>query len=260
MNLAGLKYTTIIGQGNVALDCARILLSGKNPPTVDRLSKTDTPESVLAALSESTMQHVDIVGRRGPLQFAGTTKEVRELVNLDADHVSFSMSSEDHTAVSDGIQALDAFTAQGGKAENARMRKRLLQLMQKAKDDAKTEAKGKSWSLSFCKSPIAIEGGQDGGRSGPVRSVTFEHNELQPSSMTTLPSNELRDPTSFQARGTGQTSTQPTDLLLKSVGYRSVGIEGLPFDNRRGVVRNEEGRVVDEDGGTVSSHTYIICQ
>jgi adrenodoxin-NADP+ reductase len=247
MGLDSLSAATIIGQGNVALDCARILLSGREPPTIDRLKQTDTPESVLEALSRSSIQHVDVVGRRGPLQFAGTTKELRELVNLDPKHAQFVMSSDDIEAVEDAALTLDTFTSQGGKTESARMKKRLLQLMQKAKDSSSmTKSNNKTWSLSFCKSPVAIEGSRGDGSSGPVKSVTFEQNDLVPASNVVVPSNEMVDPTSYTARGTGQTVSQPTDLLLKSVGYRSGGIEGLPFDNRRGVVRNLDGRVHDE--------------
>jgi adrenodoxin-NADP+ reductase len=255
MSLESLRSATIIGQGNVALDCARVLLSGRDPPTIERLRQTDTPESVLEALSRSSIEHVDIVGRRGPLQFAGTTKEVRELVNLDPEHAQFIMSAEDKVAISDAVAALEAFTAQGGKTDSARMKKRLLQLMLKAKQsepNSSASSTGKSWSLSFCKSPIAIEGTSADGTAGRVKSVTFEHTDLQPASNAVVPSNEAIDPTSFVARGTGLTSSQPTDLLLKSVGYRSVGIEGLPFDSRRGIVRNKGGRVCDEHDSKVS--------
>ncbi|KAK9899639.1 nucleotide-binding domain-containing protein [Cystobasidium minutum MCA 4210] len=252
MGLDALTNATIIGQGNVALDCARILLSGREPPTINRLKKTDTPESVLEALSRSTIKHVDVVGRRGPLQFAGTTKELRELVNLDPKHAQFIMSSDDAALVKEASQTLESFTSQGGKTESARMKKRLLQLMQKAKADEKF-AKGdtKTWSLSFCKSPVAIEGSEENGTAGPVKSVTFEQNDLLPASNAVLPSNDLVDPTSFVARGTGLTVSRPTDLLLKSVGYRSGGIEGLPFDQRRGVVKNVEGRVQDDSGDII---------
>lgn len=253
MGLDTLSDAAIIGQGNVALDCARILLSGRDPPTIDRLKKTDTPESVLEALSRSTIKHVDVIGRRGPLQFAGTTKELRELVNLDPKHARFVMSEEDVMLVAEAAQTLESFTAHGGKTETARMKKRLLQLMQKAKGEKANHGDDyKTWSLSFCKSPIAIEGSEANGTAGPIKSIKFEQNDLLPASDAMLAPNDLIDPTSFVARGTGLTVSQPADLLLKSVGYRSGGIEGLPFDNRRGVVKNVDGRVHDEHGHLVS--------
>ncbi|KAG1855547.1 hypothetical protein C8R48DRAFT_776428 [Suillus tomentosus] len=72
-----ITHLTLIGQGNVSLDIARILLTS---PSV--LRQYDVPEHVLEVLSRSTVKHVSIVGRRGPLEAAFTTKELREMINL----------------------------------------------------------------------------------------------------------------------------------------------------------------------------------
>ncbi|OBZ73006.1 NADPH:adrenodoxin oxidoreductase, mitochondrial [Grifola frondosa] len=61
--LERLSHVTLIGQGNVSLDVARMLLT---PPSA--LAQYDVPASVLAVLERSAIQHVSIVGRRGPLQ------------------------------------------------------------------------------------------------------------------------------------------------------------------------------------------------
>ena len=58
----------IIGQGNVALDVARILLTD-----IDVLRKTDVTEHALAALANSKVRHVHVVGRRGPMQVRHST-------------------------------------------------------------------------------------------------------------------------------------------------------------------------------------------
>ena len=245
LDLSKLYRADIIGQGNVALDCARILLSGAHAPTIDRLAKTDTPESVLAELSRSNIQKIDIVGRRGPLQFAGTTKEMRELITLDPTNACFTMSAEDRALVDTAVEELETYTSEGGQMENARMKKRLLGLMQQAKTSSSPSMHGqgqKEWSLSFCKSPVALEA-QNGQSEGPLKSIKYELNDLVSASTSTLPSNGLVDPAACVARGTGQTVRQETDFLLKSVGYRSIGIEGLPFDARKGIVRNQLGRV-----------------
>ena len=68
----------IVGQGNVALDVARTLLTN-----VDELKKTDMTDYALQALSESKIKHVHVVGRRGPMQAAFTIKELRELLQLE---------------------------------------------------------------------------------------------------------------------------------------------------------------------------------
>ena len=251
LDLSKLRKADIIGQGNVALDCARILLSGGTFTDVNRLAKTDVPEPVLAELSRSRINEVDVVGRRGPLQFAGTTKEVRELVSLGS-NVSFNMDEEDSTSVASALRDLEVFGREGGVMENSRMKKRLLGLMQKGKLPHGKPAEGqKAWSLKFCRSPVGLYGA-DGSATGPVKMVHYEMNDLQPVSTSTLPSGPGADPSALVAHGTGETVKVPTDLVLKSVGYRSVGVPGLPFDTRKGIVRNEHGRITEPDGTQVS--------
>lgn len=53
----------VVGQGNVALDVARMLLEN-----VDVLRKSDITEAALETLSKSRIKRVHIVGRRGPMQ------------------------------------------------------------------------------------------------------------------------------------------------------------------------------------------------
>ena len=252
LDLSNLYQACIIGQGNVALDCARILLSGGDASKPGRLANTDIPEVVLAELSRSRIQKVDVIGRRGPLQFAGTTKELRELVTLDPDNIAFTMSEVDRALVDTALEELEGFTKRGGQMENARMKKRLLGLMQNARIPMhnKPASNQKEWSLSFCKSPIKLEA-QQGGSDGPIKSLQVEINDISPASTSTLPSSGLVNPAALIARGTGQTAPIETDLLLKSVGYRSIGIEGLPFDERRGIVSNRDGRVQDLRGERV---------
>ena len=67
----------IIGMGNVAIDCARILLS-----PIDELAKTDITDLAVDRLRHSRIRQVTLVGRRGPLQVSFTIKELRELTKL----------------------------------------------------------------------------------------------------------------------------------------------------------------------------------
>lgn len=261
LDLSKIRHASIIGQGNVALDCARILLSAPHKASNNsrsRLAPTDTPEPVLAALSKSAVQHIEVVGRRGPLQFAGTTKEVRELSDglkkESGGDTAFVMSKEDKALVKGATQELKDFEEKGGKMESARMKKRLLGLMEKAQDKSTALCEStRSWSLAFCRSPVGLYSSSTSHpASGPVSSIRYELNDLMPVLTSTLPVNEaLVDPSALVARGTGKTVDVQTDLVLKSVGYRSIGIEGVPFDERKGVVRNNEGRIVDEDGKEV---------
>jgi adrenodoxin-NADP+ reductase len=216
IDLSAVEHVTIIGQGNVAFDCARLLLA-----PLDALATTDIADRTLAQLSRSRVKRVDVVGRRGPLQLAGTTKELRELLHLPG--VAFDV---------DPLLVAQAETALATRPAE-RARRRLLALM---KQGAQSPGDAKSWALQFLRSPVAFHGSAE----GKVTGVDWEVNELAG-----------EDPMAARARPTGERVTTATDLVLKSVGYRSVGIPGLPFDDRAGIVRNVNGRVVDGQGQRV---------
>lgn len=215
---------TVVGHGNVAIDCARMLL--KDPDlAVDghhKLSETDVPEPVLERLRASKVRHVQAVGRRGPGQVAFTTKEFRELVNLPG---------VEYQPVTGEIMDEAKATA------HERMRKRLLDLMSKP-------GKGngsKRFSLGFLKSPQAFLG--DSRRA--VRGVRWGLNTLlSPTHLAaTMPANT---PPTVQAVAspTGKTEESSTQLVIESVGYRSEPLGDVPFDAQRGRVLNEGGRVM----------------
>ncbi|KAB0802425.1 hypothetical protein PPYR_04611 [Photinus pyralis] len=128
----------IIGQGNVAIDVARMLLS-----PVDLLKFTDITQHALDALSESKVKEVHLIGRRGPLQAAFTIKELREMLKLK--NCSTVWCDRDFDGISELVPNL------------ARPRKRITELMLKSlTDDIKHE---KVFRPVFFKSPIEIAGG-----------------------------------------------------------------------------------------------------
>ncbi|KAK4703155.1 ferredoxin/flavodoxin---NADP+ reductase, partial [Phenoliferia sp. Uapishka_3] len=227
IDLSKLTTVTLIGQGNVALDIARLLLS-----PLSSLSSTDLPESVLAELSRSTVKRVKIVGRRGPLQLAATTKEVREMMALP--NVGFSI---DQQLLAGSLRDYEANKEMRG----GRGKKRALEVLKKG-SLSKAGSTDKEWSFEFLKSPLELlSRDSDPGRLGRVK---WGFNEL-------LMPEGGGDPADCIARATGRTEVEETDLVLSSVGYRSVEIPGIPFDKRRGVVRNEGGRVLSEDGAPI---------
>ncbi|GJN91786.1 hypothetical protein Rhopal_004809-T1 [Rhodotorula paludigena] len=241
LDLSKLDHATIIGQGNVALDVARILLKD-----VDALREYDVPEHVLAELSRSRVKRVDVVGRRGPLQLAATTKELREMLALPG--VAFETDQE---LLAQAVADVDAHP----KMEGARGKKRAMGLL---KGGSKTPLAGadRSWSLEFLKSPVELLPSADASAEPPsplegitspqsIGAVRYVQNELVPSSSSS-------DPSSYSARATASTSLSPTSVLFKSVGYRSIGLPGLPFDARRGIVLNDQGRVVTPAGERVA--------
>lgn len=266
LDLSKIEHVTLIGQGNVALDCARLLLK-----PVDLLKEFDVPEYALAELSRSRVRRVDVVGRRGPLQLACTTKELRELMNVPG--VGFEVDAA-------LVAEAQAVVAAHPDMESARMRKRALGLLQ-AGSKTKLPDSRKSWSLDFLRSPLELLGSpaspaapttppssllvdapgslpslpnMDSAAARPrVRSISYSFNELVP------PRGEAAaDPLGLQARETGRTEVRGTDLVLKSVGYRSVGLAGLPFDEKKGVVKNVEGRVVDNQGDVVRKPNPLL--
>ncbi|RPA94508.1 FAD/NAD(P)-binding domain-containing protein [Choiromyces venosus 120613-1] len=210
------EEATVIGQGNVALDVARILLS-----RLDDLRRTDMTEYAIEELSRSKVKRVRVVGRRGPLQAAFTVKELRELLSLQG--VGFHPISPPSLLPHD-------------PSSFPRAQKRILQLLQKGPKTSLPEAE-KSWELAFLRSPRAfLPSTTNPSRIGAIQ---FEENTLQ---------HPIFSPTS-PATGTGETEVLKTDLAFRSIGYLSERIPGfedlgIPFNDARGLVPNEDGRVV----------------
>ncbi|KAH0612626.1 uncharacterized protein H6S33_009006 [Morchella sextelata] len=204
----------IIGQGNVALDVARILVMN-----LEELRKTDITEYALEALGRSRVRRVRVVGRRGPLQASFTVKELRELLSLPG--VGFP-------PVNPELLPTDTAGLQ-------RAPKRMLQVLQKGPRTA-LETASKSWELGFLRSPKAfLPSVADPTRLG---AVLFDKMQLE----------EPFSPTS-RVTQTGETETIQTGLAFRSIGYLSEPIPGfeeldIPFNGARGLVPNEDGRVV----------------
>jgi hypothetical protein len=248
VDLRGIEDVSVVGQGNVALDVARILLKGANG-----LEGTDMPESVLEVLSKSAVRRVRSVGRRGPGQVAFTTKEFREMVSLP----DTAFAGVNGTLMDEGKAAV----------EGDRMRKRLLALMEKPNGVAGP----KSFELDFLHSPKAFIPNE----TGKVSAVDWDLNALlhAPHASPAPPTSQegsVPSPSpkasaaAMVARPTGETVRIPTDMVVESVGYRSEPLDGegwvLPFDSRRGRVSNIGGRVVDDSGMAVSDVHMLCCK
>ncbi|KAI1276761.1 hypothetical protein F5Y07DRAFT_389028 [Xylaria sp. FL0933] len=203
----------IIGQGNVALDVARMMLEN-----VDVLRKSDITEAAIETLSKSRIKRVHIVGRRGPMQAAFTIKEVRELMKLHA--VSFH--PVDMTLMPDELSKLP------------RARRRLMEILVKGSTN-RPEHSDKSWSLDFCLSPTEFIGTSD----GKVQSTVFERTSLL----------SPFDPASG-VKALGEKIQIPSSVVFRSIGYKSVALPGFAeagilFDNGKGVIQNDGfGRVL----------------
>ena len=214
--LEKISHVTLIGQGNVSLDVARMLLT---PPS--ELAKYDVPDPVLAVLERSAVEHVSIVGRRGPFQAAFTTKELREMMNLS----NASMVPLDSSV----LQPADG-------AELTRQQSRTLQLLQKGSKN-KPGTTRKSWSLDFFRSPtgLALPNATDAVGVRPPVQLTLAHTMLDPSA---------------RAVTTGETSSLETSLVVTSLGHRAEPSAAW-YDPALGHLRTLGGRVLDAAGRTV---------
>ncbi|GGV64089.1 FAD-dependent oxidoreductase [Streptomyces thermoviolaceus] len=215
--LRGVRSAVVVGVGNVAVDVARML--ARRP---EELTVTDMPEAALAALAAGTVREIHMVGRRGPSQARFTTKELRELGSLPGAEV----------VVDPEELALDpAYTDPSGLPAAQR---RNVEVLHGWADAAPRDAERRV-RLRFFLRPVEVL--EQGGR---VAGVRFER---------TVPDGQ------GGIAGTGRYEDVAAQLLLRSVGYRGVPLDGLPFDAVTGTVPHTEGRVLRD--GTVAPGEYV---
>jgi ferredoxin--NADP+ reductase len=197
----------VVGVGNVAVDVTRVLAK-----TVGELDHTDMPQHVLDTLGDSSITDVYLLGRRGPAQATFTTKELKELGEL-----------LDAEVLVDPVEAtLDPASAEAASADRAVGRN--VEVITGWAERA-PEGKPRRIHVRFLSRPVELLG------DDRVSSVIVERTRLTESG---------------GVEGTGETEEIPADLVVRSVGYRGTALEDLPFDDRAGVIPNEEGRVVRE--------------
>jgi ferredoxin--NADP+ reductase len=213
------ESVAVIGVGNVAVDVARIL--ARDPA---ELHTTDIPHPVLEALQASKVREVHMIGRRGPAYAKFTTKELRELGELPGVEI----------VVPAGEADLDRFDASGQGEELAtsdrRVRGNMVAIRKWADGDPPNESPSghaRTLTLRFWLRPMEITG------EDKVTGLTVERTRLDEDGV-------------FQ--GTGELETLDVGMVLRSVGYQSVPLDGVPFDERKAVVPNAEGRVLGPDG------------
>ncbi|XP_065210910.1 NADPH:adrenodoxin oxidoreductase, mitochondrial [Planococcus citri] len=191
------ETVSIFGQGNVAIDVARILLK-----SVDELKKTDITDYSLSKLAESKIKRVMLIGRRGPLQVAFSIKELREVLKLPDIEVRI-----DESLFEDVKEALPNLP---------RPKKRLAELMLKASSEFKKHEFKKSFQILFLRSPLEICG------SNSAKEVTLGINSLE-----SLPN---VDPHNQKAKLTDVKESLACELVFRSIGYKSsVADEDVPF-------------------------------
>lgn len=208
------ERAVIIGNGNVAIDVARILAS-----SVDDLAKTDIADHALNVLRDSTICEIVIVGRRGPAQAAYTNAEFLALRNIPG--VDLIIDPAEAELDSDTRALIDS----GVLEPSVRIKAKL------AQEIAQTPATGAGKRIVFryLASPVEVLGEEN------VRGIRLVHNVLVEGS-----SGELRPEPSdhYEVIDAG--------MVLRSIGYRGRPTKGVPFDDERGIIPNVEGRVLTQ--------------
>jgi ferredoxin--NADP+ reductase len=216
----------VVGLGNVAMDVTRILSR-----RADELASTDIADHAVRALRHAGIREVHVFGRRGPVQGAFTTPELRELgelpevdvivdpADLDLDPVSAArLAGSDDRNLHKNIDVLRDWSARTPTGAPRRI------------------------VFHFNVSPVAVLGTER------VTGVQLVQNRLEPDGRGDV-----------RAVPTGTTLDIPLGLLLRSVGYRGVAIPGLPFDDQRGVIPNQAGKVVEHEGSSTMLHGHYVA-
>ncbi len=209
----------VVGNGNVAIDVARMLVLDPG-----ELAPTDTADHAIDAFHGAGVTEVVLLGRRGPAEAAFTNPELRELGELERADV-----------------IVDPRQLEGVAEPQDATRRRNVEIL---REYAQRAPRGKSHRLElrFLRSPLEILGE---GETGPVTGVRVAINRL-----VTDPDGRVR------AEPTGEEEVIRCGLVLRSIGYRGLPLAGIPFDERRGLIRNQDGRVIG-DGG-VCPGEYVV--
>jgi ferredoxin--NADP+ reductase len=208
------EVAVVIGQGNVAMDVARILVK-----TQDELKTTDIAQHALEALAKSNIKEVHMIGRRGPVQAKFTPPEIKEFGQLEDCHplvrkvdLELNPASQeelDHPKTPHTEKVFSVLTEFAGRDLDAQ--------------------KSKRYQVHFLKSPVEILG------TDRVSGVRLEKNVLKGESHGQW------------SEGTGETEELSCSLFLRSVGYRGIPMPGVPFDEKKAVFPNAMGRILDGD-------------
>jgi ferredoxin--NADP+ reductase len=217
------ESAVVVGVGNVAMDVTRILASDP-----EELSRTDIATHALAALRESRVRTIHLLGRRGPAQAAFTNPELKEFGELPLADV----------VVRPADLALDPATRAALEANPDREAEKNLKTLQGFVERGLL-GRPRRIEIRFCTSPLRLEGDER------VRRIILGSNRLVPGDR------------GVKAVPTGDEEAVPAGLVFRSVGYRALPVAGVPFDQVRAVIPNDRGRVLDGPGGQAVPGSYV---
>jgi ferredoxin/flavodoxin---NADP+ reductase len=207
------REIAVIGNGNVALDVARILI--KRP---EDLLATDIPDHVYQGLQASPVTDVHVFGRRGPAQVKFSPLELREALHIEG--VQAIVYDEDFVYDEGSRAAIDS---------NNQTR-----VMVKTLEDLRENpqpAQERRLHLHFFASPTEVLG-----EDGQVAGIKFERTELDGTG---------------NVKPTGEFRQFDVQAVYRAVGYFGSALPEVEFDEKFGVIKNAEGRVLDASGKQV---------
>lgn len=218
------EAAVVVGVGNVAMDVARVLAK-----SVDELKETDIADHALEKLAQSQIKDIYVLSRRGPAQVKFTPPEIKEFGEL---------------AIADVVVNAKALELDPESAAEVASRSETARNLEHLRDYSKRELTGKPRRVHFCFLVSPVEILEENGKLSAVR---LEENALQ------------ADETGYlNSVGTGVYQTISAGLVLRSVGYKGIPLEDVPYDQRRGTIPNDQGRVQDPATGTAVGGEYVV--
>jgi ferredoxin--NADP+ reductase len=212
------RCAVVVGNGNVALDVARMLVLDP-----EEVAVTDTADHAVEGLAQAQIEHVIVLGRRGAAQAAFTNPELLELGELRRADV----------VVDPGEVELDQHSMAWLEQAGQGMAKKKVAILREYAERRPT-GKPHRIELRFLRSPLEVLGD---GPDHPVSGLRVVRNRIEPDERGDL-----------RAVPTDAKEVIECGLVLRSIGYRGRPLPGVPFDKRRGLIRNDGGRVTAEDG------------
>jgi len=199
------KAVVVIGNGNVAIDCARVLVK-----TPDEMSTTDIATHAADAIHAAQLEDVYMIGRRGPVEAKFTNVELREMGEL-----------QECTPIIGAAQIPDEVPAEEEMSDRDRRLKDKNLATLRSFVDAEPAGRKRRVHFQFYASPVEILGGDK------VEGIRLEKTEVRDG----------------RAVGTGETYDIACGIVIPAIGYQGQPLEGVPFDERNGVIQNDDGRV-----------------
>jgi adrenodoxin-NADP+ reductase len=231
-DLSTVKKVTVIGNGNVAMDVSRLLLM---PGDSEILQKSDISPVALENIAGNAVKELNIVARRGVLESKFTTKEIRELFQLEEFGVRcrgiFPESLVDY------LQPFLKKLERASKRKFETILKFLKPVSERQVKYSVPDTVSKQWSLQYLKSPHEIK--VDENDASRLKSIVFQKNRLVQKDLTSEATIEPIE---------GEFEEQETDLIITSVGFKGEPLESdsdLKFDSKRGIIVNKNFRVLN---------------